>query len=52
MQSESWRVCEDLQQPAGAIVLVPETEKEEWFPKSYSLYGSANDSSTDFYLGQ
>ena len=39
----AWRACEDLQVPDGALVLVSADGEEEWFPKTYSMYGSSND---------
>ena len=39
----SWVACEDLQQPDGAIALVPSvggTAAIEWFAKSHEVYGS------------
>ena len=47
----SWSACEDLQVPDGALVLVPERGQPEWFPKSYSHYGSAHDDDPSYYLG-
>lgn len=41
--------CEDLQRPDGAIVLVSGTGQREWFEKTHSIYGSADE--TQFYLG-
>lgn len=39
----AWRACENLQVPDGALVLISANGEQEWFPKSYSMYGSAND---------
>ena len=43
IEGKAWRACEDVQVPDGALVLISAEGQEEWFPKSYSLYGSAND---------
>ena len=51
IEGKAWRVCEDLQVPDGALVLISADGDEEWFPKSYSMYGSANDEDPKFYLG-
>jgi hypothetical protein len=46
----AWLVCEDLQQPSGAVALVS-ADDLAWFPKSYSMYGSSNDEDASYYLG-
>jgi phage tail protein X len=46
----SWAACEDLQQPAGVIVLVSSTGEVETFSKSYEPYGS-NETDAQYYLG-
>jgi hypothetical protein len=48
---KAWQACEDLKVPDGALVLVSKDGQEEWFPKSYSMYGSSNDEDPSFYLG-
>ena len=40
--------CEDLQQPGGSIAVMQPSGNLEWFSKSYSVYGSADDQS--YYL--
>eukprot|EP00966_Prymnesium_polylepis_P014580 336583-Prymnesium_polylepis.1 len=43
-----WSVCEDLQQPGGAVALVSAAGETHWFGKGHEVYGSANDE--DYYL--
>lgn len=50
--SATWLACEDLQEPGGALALVPESGDVEWFEKTYEMYGSAPlGSDDDYYLG-
>ena len=39
----AWHACEDLQVPDGGLVLVSADGHQQWFQKSYSMYGSSND---------
>jgi hypothetical protein len=51
LNGASWAACEDLQQPGGALVLVPtllsSNETSEWFHKTYEVFGSAPSGSDD-----
>lgn len=38
--NKNWIACEDLQQPGGAIALVPDYGAIEWFEKGFEPYGT------------
>jgi len=46
----AWAVCEDLQQPGGAIALLSSAGDAEWFEKTHSPYLS-NTTDSSYYLG-
>ena len=46
----AWAACEDLQQPAGSIVLISAAGETETFTKTYEPY-LTNESDSKYYLG-
>ena len=46
-----WAACEDLQEPGGALALVPGSGATEWFEKGYSEYKTNWTDDSDYYLG-
>ena len=47
----SWRACEDLQQPGGALALFSGAGDAEWFEKDYAPYRTNWTDDSDYYLG-
>eukprot|EP01052_Picozoa_sp_SAG31_P043888 SAG31_NODE_7464_length_1682_cov_2.217309_2_plen_137_part_00 len=45
-----WAACEDLQQPGGALALVPTTGATEWFEKGYEPYKTNWTDDSEYYL--
>lgn len=46
----SYAACEDLQQPSGAIALVPDKGAIEWFTKGYEQYADPSAVEAQYYF--